>query len=85
MKISDIRTELFTQSTITGYGVRLVHFDDEAFKASKLHDIYKSNYLVTIHILANGAIRMSYRGTINLSHEQIDEIQRISQILRSEK
>jgi len=85
MKITDIRTDLFTQCTITDFGVRLVYFDEEKWKESNTPPIYKQTFAITVSIHNDGSIRMVYMNTNRLTAEQLDEIQRISKLLRMEK
>jgi hypothetical protein len=87
MKIADIKTELFSQTTICDYGkqgVRLLYFDEQEWKRSQLPENCKQWYITEISILCD-KINMTYKGRfIKLSPEQVDEIQRISAILRTE-
>lgn len=87
--IDDIKTDLFQQVTICDYGnckgVRLLSFDERGFSISGLPEDCKHWYITEVNMM-NDKINISYHGRVaNLSHEQIDEIQRISKLIREEK
>ena len=104
MKISDIKTELFTRVTITDYGIRFEIFDralygsdkadqlimnsipvSELFKDGKIQDKkqFKSLFILTIHLQKHGGMNLQGAFANKMSADQIDEVQRISKILRS--
>lgn len=88
MNLSDIKTELFTRTTITDFGVRVESFDEEKFKADNHRniDFFKIQYIITVNILKeDGSINIQHIRNNHLTAQQLDEIQRISQILRMEK
>ena len=84
MKISDIRTELFTQCTITDFGVRFVSFSEEKWKEKGSPEDMKSVFTITVNLLKDGRVMIVTSVNNVLTAQQIDEIQRISKILRSE-
>ena len=88
MNLADIKIELFTRTTITNFGVRVESFDEEKFRAGNHRniDFFKMQYIITVNILKeDGSINILTMRNNHLSAQQLDEIQRISQILRSEK
>ena len=86
MNLSDIKTELFTRTTLTDYGVKFESFNRNKFNELKPPERDKPYFIITVHILNSGGINIESRPYGNhLSIQQLDEIQRISQILRMEK
>lgn len=87
LKISDIRTNLFTQVTICDFGecegVKIIQFDEHEWKKDG-RPRFMSLYQIVIIIRPQG-IAMHYRGVIHLTPEQLDEIHRISTMLREVK
>lgn len=83
MKISEIRTNLFTQVTITDYGVRFVIFDNDEWKRSGLTAYSKSVFTVTVNVCYDGRIVVMTTKANRLTTDQLDEIQRISKIIRT--
>ena len=86
LNISDIHTNLFTQVTICDFGecegVKIIQFDEHEWKKDGRPQ-FMSLYQIVI-IIRPQEIVMRHRGVIHLTPEQLDEIQRISKILRSE-
>jgi hypothetical protein len=85
MNLSDIKTELFTRTTITDFGVRVESFDKETFQKKTGMDIHKPLFIITVNILKSGGVNITAMENKHLTIQQLDEIQRISQILRMEK
>lgn len=85
MKLTEIKTELFTRTTITDYGVKVESFDKTMWIKSGMPEMYKYLYIISIHILKSGGINIDLSQNKHLSIQQLDEIHRISEILRSEK
>jgi hypothetical protein len=85
MRIEDISTKLFTQTTITNFGVRFVYFDEQAFVNSGVATAFKSNFIITVNILNDGRVGIIATGQRMLSKDQVDEIQRVREIITSEK
>ena len=86
MNLTDIKTELFTRTTITDFGVRVESFDENGYDKSGMSKAYSSHFMITVNILKeDGSINILTMRNNHLLAQQLDEIQRISQILRSEK
>lgn len=89
MKLTDIKIELFTRTTLTDYGVRFEYCDKEQYNkllSSGVKRITPAEFIITVHILKeDGSINIQHIRNNHLTAQQLDEIQRISQILRMEK
>ena len=84
MKLSDIRTELFTQITICDFGIRFVSFDDEKYEFHGSPEDSRHLFTITVNLLKDGRLMIITSVNNTLSFDQIEEIQRVSKILRSE-
>ena len=85
MNLTDIKTELFTRTTITDFGVRVESFDEITWQQKSSMDIHKPLFIITVNILKSGGVNITTMENKHLTLQQLDEIQRISQILRMEK
>lgn len=79
--IKDIKTKLFTRVTITDYGVRFEHHNKEMQKKERMHP---SLFIIIVHLLHDGSINLCFQYNNHLSAEQLDEIHRVSKLLRGE-
>lgn len=99
IKLSEIKTELFTRVTLTDYGVRFEYYDKDKYESEKnkvvsqfglqseekfIKHIHQSYFIICVHLLYNGSVNFTIQYNNHLSPEQIDEITRVSKILRSE-
>lgn len=84
IQLTDIKTELFTQTTITDFGVRFKIHDKEAFLKSGVTSQYQSWFTATINICEYGNVNIQCIRPVKISNQQLDEIQRVSQMLRNQ-
>lgn len=82
IQLTDIKTELFTRTTITDYGVKFESFDKTEFLKTKYPDSMKPTFIITVNILLSGGINIIAINNRYLSNQQLDEIHRVSKLLR---
>jgi len=83
IKTSDIKTELFSDVTITTYGIRFQVFDKNLFHQNKHIDDDINFYVIIVHLLKTGGININTFYNIHLSDEQLNEIVRVNNLLKN--
>lgn len=84
MKLSEIKTDLFTNTCFTDYGIRFQHCDKESALGQGAHISQMWMFTITIHVLKIGGINVNSTNNVNITDEQLKEIMRVSKILQSE-
>ena len=84
MKLSEIKTELFTRTSITDFGVRFESFDKDKWEEMKHRYHYMSYFVNTISLQLDGSIITDSVLNKKISFEQLQEIARVSEVLRGE-
>lgn len=82
MKLSEIKTELFTRVSLTSYGVRFEIFDKESFEKINAGNALIHLFLSAFHILDDGNVNINCHQLAKITFEQLEEIQRVSKIIK---
>ena len=84
MKISEIKTTLFTRTTITDYGVKFESFNRELAEEDDASENELSKYIIAVNISKLGAININVGFNNHITKKQFDEIIRVRDILMEE-
>ena len=84
MKISEIKTTLFTRTTITDYGIKFESFNRELAEADNAPENELNRYMRTVHVLKSGSININVGFHNQITKKQFDEIIRVRDILMEE-
>ena len=84
MKLSEIKTELFTRVTLTDFGIKFEYYNKDKHEKSKNKIFPPFFFIIIICLLKNGSVNFQMQHNNHLSAEQLDEIQRCSEFLRGQ-